>query len=421
MRTRAGSPSSALFLVVCVPAWAAGPGADIPAVNSRLLDIEFSVRDESPPLMQVELWVTSDEGGHWNLHPGETGTGPGWRCPIRLRVEQDGVYGLYLVLRSATGSSAESPTPGQSPQQWVLVDTSAPLVQIKQVQVIERPPPESSMLVVAWTAYDAHLSERPVALYYQLAEQPGWLRMAGGVPNIGRFDWPVPAEIGGGVQVKAEVIDGAGNSATDVSAPVVITSRAATGAAGPIDLSATSAAGAAQAAPAPQFDPHSRKSDPEKAQKLYELGLWHKQRGDYAIALERLVEAMNLDPRMAAPAFELADIYYVQGDYHGALDLYQGILGQRPSDRDALRGSALAMVALGKYPEALDNLESVLRNLPEDAETWLHAGDVFLMMGQSAQARQYWSESLRLNPKKSDLATQARKRLEKYALDAKNR
>ncbi len=117
---------------------------------------------------------------------------------------------------------------------------------------------------------------------------------------------------------------------------------------------------------------------------------------------------------MLAPAHDLAEIYYAEHNYQGALDIYNSILEQHSADRQALRGTALVMVALSRYPEALQQLERVLAQLPEDAETWLHAGDVFLWMGQRAQAKRYWQEARRLSPERSEVASTAKKRIEKY-------
>ena len=66
--------------------------------------------------------------------------------------------------------------------------------------------------------------------------------------------------------------------------------------------------------------------DPERAQELHDLAQWHRERGDYSLAVARLIEALNHCPDMLAPAYDLGEIYYAERNYQGALDIYDGIL-----------------------------------------------------------------------------------------------
>ena len=243
--------------------------------------------------------------------------------------------------------------------------------------------------------------------------------MAARVADVGRFDWAVPRDLRGSITVKIEITDRAGNMASDTSRPVLLDSPMS-GAALPAQTQPLALQGvdapAAQSKPALSTAEPDDLPNPSRAQELHELGLWHKNQGEYALAVERLIEAMNLNPYIKSPAYDLADIYYVQSNYQGALDIYGNILEKYGADRRASRGSALAMMALSKYPDALRQLEQVLQSAPNDAEIWLDAGDVLLSMSQPAQARSYWQEAARLTPGNSNIAGRANKRLAKYGL-----
>ncbi len=393
-------------------------GGEIVTVKSRDIEISYSVHQAARPIERIDLWVTEDRAESWQHYGVETsGT-----TATRFHADRDGVYGFFLVLRNSAGPSSKPPRSGQEPHQWALIDSAPPLVQIRQVRIIDHKPPRDAVLVVSWTAFDDHLGDRPISLYFQTTAQPGWRLMAARVADVGRFDWTVPRDLRGRITVKIEMTDRAGNTASDTSIPVLLDSPV-TGE----DLPAQTQPPASQGADAPaaQLNPAlpttqpARTIDmpnPTRAQELHELGLWHKNRGEYALATERLIEAMNLNPYIESPAYDLADIYYVQGNYRGALDIYGNIPEKDGVDRRASRGSALAMMALSQYPEALRQLERVLQSAPHDAEIWLDAGDVLLSMSQPVQARSYWQEAARLTPGDSNIAGRAKKRLTKYGL-----
>ena len=417
MSIRHGSLPIISVLCVTLAAQGAPPdrSGEMIAVKSRDIEISYSVHQAAKPIDRIDLWVTADRAESWRHYGVET-TGA---TATRFHADRDGVYGFYLVLRNSVGQSSGPPLSGQEPHQWALIDSAPPLVQIKQVQVIEHEPPRDAVLVVSWTAYDDHLSDRPISLYCQTTEQPGWRLMAARVADVGRFDWAVPRDLRGRITVKIEITDRAGNMASDTSRPVLLDSPMS-GAALPAQTQPLALQGvdapAAQSKPALSAAEPDDLPNPTRAQELHELGLWHKNQGEYALAVERLIEAMNLNPYIKSPAYDLADIYYVQSNYQGALDIYGNILEKHGADRRASRGSALAMMALSKYPDALRQLEQVLQSAPNDAEIWLDAGDVLLSMSQPAQARSYWQEAARLTPGNSNIAGRANKRLAKYGL-----
>lgn len=385
------------------------------AVQSQVFEVDCSINPGSGGVGEVELWITADGGQKWDLAQETVGLD----LPMQVRVERDGLYGLFVVVRTEVGASSGPPEAGGRPHQWVLVDSAAPLVQIQQVRIVRRDPLAAPILVVSWSAYDAHPADRPVSLYYQTTTQAEWQLLARAVEDVGRFDWTIPATLTGNIAVRVEITDQAGNRGIADAPPVAL---------GTLALSSMTAGQALPLAPTPLIAKPSQllgdtgqpttqapQADRIRAKELYDLAIWHKERGDYALAVERLVEAMNLGPEILAPAYELADIYYTEGNYQGSLDIYERILDEHSSDRDALRGGAQALVALRKHPEAMEKLQSILRVQPGDAETWLDAGDVYLWMGQRSQARRYWEQVSNLSPSTTDLNTKAQKRIKRYA------
>jgi len=194
------------------------------AVNSKVMEVGYSVHASAQPLRGVELYFTANEGETWQRY----GMDEDLQSPFPFEVDQEGLFGLFFVLSNEVGFSSAPPEADQTPHKWVLVDSSKPLTQIKGVHVIQGKGSQPDRLVVSWAAFDNNLSDRPVALYYQVREQPGWHSMSSTISNGGRFDWSIPEEISGHLVVKIEVTDLAHNIASDSSPTVLIKGRPAT-------------------------------------------------------------------------------------------------------------------------------------------------------------------------------------------------
>ncbi len=402
-----------MSLMFSAPALASPPpdGSQTATVRSHTFDLAYQVDPVSLPLTDVELWFTTDDGQNWHLFCRD----PDAKSPVTFRCDQDGTYGFFLVLINAAGRSSAAPSATQEPQQWVLVDTAKPLVQIKQVRLVTLESDKQRRLAVSWAAYDANFSDRPVSMDYQIREKPGWHSIVTHLRNTRRFDWTVPDNVTGQLEIRLEVADRAGNVGVAVSNPIEMFSGNVSSLTGisPTDADSKSTASSEDPstdAPAKNIDLLSR----SKARELYDLGLYHRDRGDWALAADRLIEAINYDPTMTEPAQTLARMYYDQGNYQGSLSIHQGVLEYHSTDRDSLRGSALALVALRRYPEALTNLEHVLASNPEDGQTWMDAGDVFLWMGKRDGAKNYWEQAMKFCKDRKDLKTEIEGRLKKY-------
>lgn len=405
-------------LLFAAPPVIATPPKIVPSnlayVNSCLMDVDYEVTTRALPLVSVDLYLTEDHGQSWKRY----GPDQDLQAPMRLEVPRDGLYGLYFVLGNQVGYSSGPPAAGDPAHRWIMVDSAAPLTQIKSASLLKGTETDPHRIVVSWAAYDDHLNPRGVALYFQVREDPGWRVICTDVNTAAsRFDWTVPEEVDGTLQVKIEVTDRAGNIGSDVSDPLSVPVRALIG----------SAANHTQQPPNAQHMPDTTQvvndlprpapAELERAHRLYELGVFYKERGDYAVAIERFLESLELDSSMTSPRYQLAEIYLTEGDYRSALDIHQSILDLRPDDRESLRGAALAAAALKRYPDALSFLDRVLSTTPADAQCWLDAGDVLVRMNRKQEAQRYWNEALKLSPSGSEVRSRAALRLKKFNAD----
>ena len=101
------------------------------------------------------------------------------------------MFGLWLVVQSASGLGDPPPVPGDEPQSWVEVDSAAPVVSIDRPRVGSGA--NASKVQITWRAGDAHLAARPITLFYR-EERPDspWVVISDRIENSGKFLWTVP-------------------------------------------------------------------------------------------------------------------------------------------------------------------------------------------------------------------------------------
>ena len=185
---------------------AADPSRTITIANPRFA-LQYAVEDAGPDgPANVELYVTRNAGRHW----AKLGDDPDRRSPFWVDLEGEGTFGLILVARSAGGFGDPPPQAGDPPQTWVVVDQTAPLVRLD--------PPKmgaTGKLIIAWKADDPHLGARPVVISYR-PDRPDaiWQQITERIPDTGRYEWTLPANVAPKFHIRVNVIDTLGNQGT---------------------------------------------------------------------------------------------------------------------------------------------------------------------------------------------------------------
>ena len=165
----------------------------------------------------------------------------------------------------------------------------------------------------------------------------------------------------------------------------------------------------------PSQEPLLSSEDAARVTALLNQARWNQDRGEWAVARQRLSEVLTTAPQNVNALKSLAGIDYRTGDYRNALSAWDDVLRLPADDTDAMRGRALTEVALHDYEAASASLGQILRNRPGDAETLLSLGDVLLMMGRREQARTTWENARTTSRQDPDVLRKASKRLRLYA------
>ncbi len=407
---------------------------DLEVLASPAVSVSFRAAAGSSAVTGVDLWVSSDQGRNWKKHADNASP----LRPLVFEAAADGEYGLYLVLRNSAGPSADPPGPGTAPQKSVRLDRQAPLVQILST----RRDPNFSInrdLHLRWTAADDNLLPRPVWLHYRSEETKAWRLIAESLEADGSYRWTVPETLRSRLELKVTAKDLAGNIGRSeiqwqdigLGAPPEVLTPATTDSisrniptrpAGDEEVPAPpqrATSTPARAAPLTKDPPAARALvDPtaeKRAEQLYDMGTWHRVRGEYDLARLRLSEAVRANPNQLNARNDLAGVLLLLRDRAAAEREYLAVLEHNPAHLAALKGLALLQTADKRYETALRTLHRLVEAAPDDAEGWLCLGDVRLFAGNRPSAREAWKKAADLPTASPAVRTKAGKRLEIYS------
>lgn len=403
------------LLVACLAVFTTQAIADVARVRSRVFELDYHINAAAQPLESVQLWYTTDDGITWHLY----GYDDDRQSPVSFSAPSEGKFGFCVLAVNAAGPSSQQPARGTKPQAWVFVDYTPPVVQLHSIQ------PTTILgqrvIQLRWSAVDAQLPPRPVAVEFQRMPSETWqLATAEPLANTGRFDWRVPDDLSGTLGVRIVVTDNGGHrveSARHVleltqPSPAETTPAAPMGGARPAInnvgpqrpiLVGRSVHGVADAMPT--------NAPKRRASELFDEALSLRDAGDARRAIARLREVAKLDPKMTSAFSEMGSMLYRLGDYVNALDAFDVAIKQKPGMKASLKGAAMALKQLNKYESSAEKLRTILRYHPSDAQTWLDLGDMGIFQGDELLARDCYIRAGEVDPQATETKEQARKRL----------
>lgn len=404
---------------------AAPPAADstLQSLRARQIELHYRVAGSAPDSI-VELWYTRDRGASWQAY----GKDDDRTSPMLFDAPSEGLYGFMLVPHLGGQPVRPLPTAYEAPQRWVFIDATPPLAQWHGVEPAENFA-TSRVLQLRWTAHDDNLAPRPVSLSYQSSADQNWNEIDNAVANTGLYDWRVPETVAGAVSFKLIIRDQGGHAVERTFGPIALdklarltvttatTDRPTAPAASPTPATRPDLLSMldSPAAPASQpATPHVDLLKQRMAADLYRQGSWYLVHGQYALAAERMREAIENDPDLLEARHDLAGIFYRQQDYDRAIAEYQSVLSRNANYESALYGAALAYVAKRDYHQSREMLTRLLKINDRNAEAWLDLGDVTFMMGDVINARANWRRVQKLDSATTDVVSKAQRRLELY-------
>jgi hypothetical protein len=192
-------------------------------------DLGFDLEQRGPSgISRVDLWVTRDEGKtwqKWSQHDGKNGLVQ-VVLNVRENFQLEGNYGFRLVPVSGAGLSEREPVSGDVPEMRVILDVTAPQVELYP-PVSDPNAPDT--LILQWKATDRNFGDEPITLEWGAGPLGPWkpVAMSGNEPviqatattapvakrlaNTGQYGWRVPVGVPARVYLKATARDAAGN------------------------------------------------------------------------------------------------------------------------------------------------------------------------------------------------------------------
>ncbi len=423
---------------------------EVESVASSRILFWLDTSSGSGPITGVDLWYcvvpaqdgaaprSGPAGRNWLLDQGRYGGGDspsaGIDGPIVFDAESDGFYGFYIVLRNAAGVSAPPPEPETAPQKWVRVDRRAPDVQVLTL----RPDAhfqDNRDVHIRWSAQDGNLPNRPVKLHYRSAQTKTYRLIADLLEAGGSYRWTVPESISGRIELKVSAADRAGNTGRYIADRMSVdpqTMQLTMGNAGNREsgdsypgkqsLSNPTARmadgiGRRYSEPPAAFEVADEQAV-RRARKLYDLGTWHRLRGEQAVAILRYQEALKLDPDLLEALNDLGGSLCLQGRHQAAESTFQTLLEKDPRHRAALKSLALVQATRRNYRSSRETLHRLLLLEPEDAEAWMYLGDVTMFMGDRQDARNAWVKATSIEHASDRVKERSAKRLAIYQATA---
>lgn len=383
---------------------AAEPGAQF--LRSR--DVVLELRSQAAA--EAVAYVSRDNTTTWF----ETAVARLGETTYCFSAPDDGTYEFYFVLRNDAGPSAEPPVCGAPAHLSVVIDTTPPIVQFRELTIggdADNP-----------TAYGRiALIENDVAslrLFYRTSAKRTWTDAGSPALVAGRFGHPLPRATGQTIDLCIVATDRAGNAARDErvglwmpepTAPVAVQAAdIAFANSGEADDANELSAEQRAAAPPLLGDAEptelrtrngrtgasaSTDDASDAIEKLRSAAAEFAMQGRWSLSAARLQDALRLAPNDPGLLSGLGKSEYELGQYEAAAQHYGAILNNAPDHVGALEGLALVEATQRRYPAARDTLLRLLERQPAAAHNWLNYGDVEYRLGNVAKAQSAWEKA----------------------------
>lgn len=138
----------------------------------------------------------------------------------------------------------------------------------------------------------------------------------------------------------------------------------------------------------------------EAARANTRLGTEYTRKGQFELAMEKLLRALQQDDNYAPTHAAIALLYARRGEDELAESHYRRSLSLDEHDVSARNNFAIFLCSKGKTDEAIATFESLARDRSYDApeDAWDNAGVCARRAGDLARAENYFREALNINP-----------------------
>jgi len=139
----------------------------------------------------------------------------------------------------------------------------------------------------------------------------------------------------------------------------------------------------------------------------YELGIIYKIKKEYDKAQMKFETALKLDPDYINAHYELGKIYMMKKEYDKAERAFRTVYQMNPNNPDVcfMLGRVLS-INNRTIPEAISMYNKSLSLMPSNTQGYIELGNLYLKVGNRAQAINEFEKALKLNPDAKNLKVQ---------------
>jgi protein O-GlcNAc transferase len=140
-------------------------------------------------------------------------------------------------------------------------------------------------------------------------------------------------------------------------------------------------------------------ADPADGMATFLLGQLFQQKRRTSDAIEKLTEAIQLQPNFPEAHHQLGVAHHAAGDYSAAFACIRTALQQRPRYAVALNSLGITYQATGDYPRAMESFRAALAIQGDLQWALINLGTLLSAGGKDAEAIEMLQRAVRIDPK----------------------
>jgi Flp pilus assembly protein TadD len=137
---------------------------------------------------------------------------------------------------------------------------------------------------------------------------------------------------------------------------------------------------------------------PRSAKSQMNLGAMYLERGELALAEQRLQLALSIDPNYSSALSVMGVVLLQEGKLDEAVPYFRRALKSYPNNLQASINLGMTMVNLGNLSEAIETVDAVLRQHPDNAEAHACKGLALEKQGKTKEALSEYEKAIQADP-----------------------
>jgi Flp pilus assembly protein TadD len=136
----------------------------------------------------------------------------------------------------------------------------------------------------------------------------------------------------------------------------------------------------------------------KEAKKFNNLGVTSFHNGEYELARDQFLEAVDLDPEFAESWNNLGLVYTELEDDHGARDAFSKAIDINPDLPAAYNNLGYIFYKQENYEQAIEMYNEAIGHSADNSSAYTNLGNAYFKLGNHEDARSSWEKALEIDP-----------------------